>query len=67
MNANQQTDPSASINAPSGLPRAAWMRDGKFGLMVHWIHPAVPPKDGEKETDFQKLRHPKEFIPSTPK
>ncbi len=54
MNAKKDIDPFAPTNDLTGLSRAAWMREGKFGLMVHWIHPAVPPKDGEKETDFQR-------------
>jgi len=34
--------------------RAAWMRDGKFGMMVHWIPPGPPPRYGRRLKDVNK-------------
>ncbi|MBM4148887.1 MAG: hypothetical protein FJ224_07570 [Lentisphaerae bacterium] len=34
--------------------RAAWMRDGKFGMMVHWIPPGPPPQYGRRLKDINK-------------
>jgi hypothetical protein len=34
--------------------RAAWMRQGKFGMMVHWIPPGPPPQYGRYVKDINK-------------
>ncbi len=33
---------------------AHWMRDGKFGLMVHWLAPGPEPEHGLRETDLNR-------------
>ena len=34
--------------------RAFWMRDGKFGVMVHWCVPKTPPQFGKRIEDINK-------------
>jgi len=32
--------------------RASWMREGEFGVMVHWVAPGPPPQHGEHMRDL---------------
>jgi len=34
--------------------RAAWMAEGKFGVMVHWCVPKTPPQFGERIEDINE-------------
>ena len=34
--------------------RASWMREGKFGLMVHWCVPKTPPQYGRRIKDIDE-------------
>jgi len=36
------------------ISKAGWMRDGKFGLMVHWLAPGPEPQRGVRETDLNR-------------
>ena len=47
MNTKQNIDTAEPL-------RAGWMRDGNFGLMVHWIPPGPMPQKGEREMDLQR-------------
>lgn len=54
---SKQTNPNMNTkqNIDTAEPlRAGWMREGKFGLMVHWIPPGPMPQKGEREMDLQR-------------
>lgn len=35
-------------------PSTDWLRDGRYGMMVHWIAPGPAPEHGERVTDLDR-------------